>query len=60
MKPQCCAKGQKHQPALQPPQYSLPEIGTCIMTCVMIHDLCHGEQVDQRKKVGYKSSTAHF
>ena len=21
--------------------------------------LCHGEQVDQRKEVGYKSSTAH-
>ena len=23
MKPQCCAKDQKHQPALQPPQDSL-------------------------------------
>ena len=31
MKPQCCAE---HQPALQPPQDSLPEIGTCIMTCM--------------------------
>ena len=32
MKPQCCAKGQKHKPALQPPQDNLLEIGTCIMT----------------------------
>ena len=30
MKPQCCAKGQKHQPVFQPVQDSLLEIGTCI------------------------------
>jgi hypothetical protein len=40
MKPQCCAKGQKHQPALQPPQDSLLGIGTCIMTWSMLRALC--------------------
>ena len=29
-------------------------------TEMMYMYLCHGEQVDQREKVGYKSSTAHF
>ena len=43
--------------------HTYTQVHTHTHTYTQVHTythLCHGEQVDQRKKVGYISSTAHF